>query len=113
MFRFSESVVTLPTFPIIQLIWPSKNRLESDMANSPDFFSYNIRDDRFTDFWVHTAQFSGNRLKKVSRLEKNHEVGPWHKEASTIFPAVTLNVIYNTIKQNTIKQKKFQTILPL
>ena len=44
------------------------------MADSPDFYSYEIRGDRFTDFCVHTARLSGNRLKKVGRLEK---IGQW------------------------------------
>ena len=44
------------------------------MADSPDFFSSEIRGDRFTDFCVHTARFSGNRLQKVGRLEK---IGQW------------------------------------
>ena len=61
-------------FPEIRLIGPSENRLESDMADSPDFLSSKIRGDRFTDFCVHTARFSGNRLKKVVRLEK---IGQW------------------------------------
>ena len=46
----------------IRLIGTSENRLESD---SPDFYISEIRGDRFADFCVHTARFSGNRLKKV------------------------------------------------
>ena len=39
------------------------------------FVSYQLfRDDRFTDFCVHTARLSGNRLLKVGRLEK---IGQW------------------------------------
>ena len=34
------------------------------MSDSPDFFSSEIRDDRFEDICVHTTLFSGNRLKK-------------------------------------------------
>ena len=49
---------------------PSEIRLESDMSDSPDFYISEIRGDRFTDFCVHTARFSGNRLQKVGRLEK-------------------------------------------
>ena len=62
----------------IRLIRPYENLLESDMTDSPDFYISEIRGDRFTDFCVHTARFSGNRLKKVGRLEKNRAVGPRH-----------------------------------
>ena len=44
-------------FPEIWLIRPSENQLESDMADSPNFFSSEIRGDRSADFCVHTAQF--------------------------------------------------------
>ena len=44
------------------------------MADSPDFYTSEILGDRFTDFCVHIARFSGNRLQKVSRLEK---IGQW------------------------------------
>ena len=71
MHRYSKSTVTLPDF---RVIGPSEIRLESDMADSPDFYSSEIRGDRFTDFCVHTARFSGNRLQKVGRLEK---IGQW------------------------------------
>ena len=56
--------------PDFRVIGPSENRLESDMADSPDFYISEIRGDRFTDFCVHTPRFSGNRLQKVGRLEK-------------------------------------------
>ena len=49
-------------YPDFRVIGPSENPLESDTANSPYFYGSEIRDDRFTDFNVHTAQFSGNRL---------------------------------------------------
>ena len=62
-----------------RVIGPSDNRLESDMADSTDFYIFKIRGNGFTDFCVHTAQFSGNRLQKVGRLEKMWEVGPRHK----------------------------------
>ena len=61
-------------FPDFRVIGPSEIRLESDMADSPDFFYSEIRGDRFTDFCVDTARFSGNRLQKVGRLEK---IGQW------------------------------------
>ena len=67
MHRYSKSTVTLPDF---RVDGPSEIRLESDMADSPDFYIYEIGGDRFTDFCVHTARFSGNRLQKVGRLEK-------------------------------------------
>ena len=35
--------------------------IESDMADSPNFFSSKFRGDRFADSCVHTARFSGNR----------------------------------------------------
>ena len=73
MYRYSKSMVTLPDFRFSG-DRPSENRLESDMADSPDFFSFEIRGDRFTDFCVHTARFSGNRLQKVGKLEKNRAV---------------------------------------
>ena len=57
----------LPDFRVVGL---SENRLESDMSDSPDFYGSEIQADRFTDFCVHTARFSGNRLQKVGRLEK-------------------------------------------
>ena len=44
------------------------------MSDSPDFYSSEILGDRFTDFCVHTARLSGNRLKQVGRLEK---IGQW------------------------------------
>ena len=56
--------------PDFRVIGPSEIRLESDMADSPDFYSSDIRDDRFTDFCVHTARLSGTRLQKVGRFEK-------------------------------------------
>ena len=61
-------------FPDFRVIGPSEIRLESDMADSPDFYTSEILGDRFTDFCVHTARFSGNRLQKVGRLEK---IGQW------------------------------------
>ena len=64
-------MVTLPDFRVIRT---SEIRLESDMADSPDFYSSKIRCDRFTDFCVHTSRFSLNRLQKVGRLEK---IGQW------------------------------------
>ena len=60
--------------PDFRVIGPSEIRLESDMSDSPDFKSSEIRGDRFTDFCVHIARLSGNRLKKVGRLEK---IGQW------------------------------------
>ena len=44
------------------------------MSDSPDFYISEIRGDSFTDFCVHTARYSGNRLHKVGRLEK---IGQW------------------------------------
>ena len=61
-------------FSDFRVIGPSEIRLESDMSDSPDFYISEIRGDRFTDFCVHTAPFSGNRLEKVGRLEK---IGQW------------------------------------
>ena len=60
--------------PDFRVIGPSEIRLKSDMSDSPDFYSSEIRGDRFTDFSVHTARLSGNRLQKVGRLEK---IGQW------------------------------------
>ena len=57
-------------FSDFRVIGPSEIRLESDIADSPDFYSSGIRGDRFTDFCVHTARFLGNRLQKVGRIEK-------------------------------------------
>ena len=73
MFRFSESVVTLPDFPKFGFSDPQKIR-GSDMADSPNFYSSEIGDSRFADFCVHTARFSGNLLQKVGQLEK---IGQW------------------------------------
>ena len=61
-------------FSDFRVIGSSEIRLESDMSDSPDFYISEIRGDRFTDFCVHTARFSRNRLKKVGRLEK---IGQW------------------------------------
>ena len=61
-------------FPDFRVIGPSEIRLESDMADFPDFYISEIRGDRFTDFCVHTARLSGNRFQKVGRLEK---IGQW------------------------------------
>ena len=44
----------------IQLIRLSENWLQSDMADSPEFFSSEIRCDRFADFCFHTSRFPGN-----------------------------------------------------
>ena len=52
MYRYSKSTVTLPDF---RVIGPPPNRLESDMLDSPSFYSSEIRGDRFTDFCVHTS----------------------------------------------------------
>ena len=71
MYRYSKSTVTLPDFPIFG---PSENRLKSDMTDSPDFYSFEIRDYRFTDFCVHTARLWGKWLQNVGRLEK---IGQW------------------------------------
>ena len=60
--------------PDFRVNGPSENRLKSDMSDSPDFYISEIRGDRFTDFCVHTARLSGNRLQKVGRLEK---IGQW------------------------------------
>ena len=62
-------------FADFRVIGPSGIRLESDMSDSLDFYISEIRDDRFTDFCVHTARFSGNRPQKVGRIEK---IGQWH-----------------------------------
>ena len=61
------------------------------MSDSPDFYSSKIRGDRFTDFCVHTARLSGNRLQKVGRLEK---IGQWDHGITllsglTFFPHAT------------------------
>ena len=68
--------------PDFRVIGPSENRLKSDMSDSPDFYISEIRGDRFTDFCVHTARLSGNRLQKVGRLEKigqwDHGMRTWH-----------------------------------
>ena len=61
-------------FPDFQVIGTSEIRLESDMSDSANFYGSEIRGDRFTDFCVHTARLSGNRLQKVGRLEK---IGQW------------------------------------
>ena len=54
----------------LRLIGPSENGLESNMTDSLDFFSSEIRDYRIADFCVHTYRFSRIWLKKVSRLGK-------------------------------------------
>ena len=69
-------------FADFRVIGPSKIRLESDMSDSPDFLSSVIRGDRFTDFCVHTARLSGNRLQKVGRLEK---IGQWDHGIKQLF----------------------------
>ena len=66
-------VVKLPDFFRVIRHFLSRfpeNFLESDVADSPDVPSSEIQSDKFTDFFVHTAQFWGNRLKIVNRLEK-------------------------------------------
>ena len=62
-------------FPEIWLIGPSENRLESDMADSPDFLSSEFRRDRYTD--SHSPIF-GKSAKKCRPTRKNWAVGPWH-----------------------------------
>ena len=74
MYRYSKSMVALPDFLIFGLLAPPEIRLKSDISDSPDFYSSEIRGDRFTVFCVHTARFSGNQLQKVGRLEK---IGLW------------------------------------
>ena len=71
IFQIYGHTTGLPDF---RVIGPSEIRLESDMSDSPDFYSSEIRGDSFTDFCVHTARLSGNQLKKVGRLEK---IGQW------------------------------------
>ena len=71
IFQIYGHTTRIPDFRVIR---PSENRLKSDMSDSPDFYSSEIRGDRFTDFCVRTPQFSGNRLQKVGRLEK---IGQW------------------------------------
>ena len=71
IFQIYDHTTRIPDF---RVIGPSKNRLKSDMSDSPDFYSSEIRGDRFTDFCVQTARLSGNRLQKVGRLEKT---GQW------------------------------------
>ena len=62
IFQIYGHTTRLPDF---RLIRTSENRLESDMADSSDFYISEIRGDRFTDFCVHTSRFTGNLLKKV------------------------------------------------
>ena len=61
--------------PDFRVNGPSENRLKSDMSDSPNFYISEIRGDRFTDFCVHTARLSGNRLQKVGQLEKKSGSG--------------------------------------
>ena len=82
MYRYSKSTVTLPEFPIFRVTGPSENWLESDMSDSPNFYISEIRGYKFTDFCVHTAQFSGNPLQKVGRLEK---IGQWDHGISVFY----------------------------
>ena len=84
MCRYSKCMVTVPDFRVIR---PSEIRLESDMADSPDFYISEIRGDRFTDFCVHTARFSGNRLQKVGRLEK---IGQWDHSITNVYSVLKL-----------------------
>ena len=83
MFQIYGHTTRLPDF---RVIGPSEIRLESDMSDSPDFYISEIRGDRLTDFCVHTARLSGNRLKKVGRLEKIRAVGPRHYQNIKAFP---------------------------
>ena len=55
MYRYSKSTVTLPNFPDFWVIWPSEIRVESDMADSSNFYSSEIWVKRCIDFCVHTA----------------------------------------------------------
>ena len=76
------------------------------MLDSPDFYSSEIRVDRFTDFCVHTARFSGNRLKKVGRLEK---IGQWDHGISDI--VVECLILRSGSKLfNTVEMVHFQAI---
>ena len=79
MFQIYGHTTRLPDFRVIgsSEIW-----LESDMSDSPDFYISEIRGDRFTNFCVHTARLSGNRLKKVGRLEK---IGQWDHGITSVF----------------------------
>ena len=80
---------------VIRVIGPSEFWLESDMSDSPDFYSSEIWGDRFTDFCVHTARFSGKRLQKVGRLEK---IGQWDHGIKC-----TLIVVYKLCRTYFIK----------
>ena len=84
MYRYSKSTVTLPEFriPDFRVIGPSENRLKSDMSDSPDFYSSEIRGDRFTDFCLHTARLSGNRLQKIGQWDHGiiREISNYNKD---------------------------------
>ena len=76
MFQIYGHTTRLPDF---RVIGPSEIRLESDMSDSPDFYISEIRGDRLTDFCVHTARLSGNRLKKGSGTTAlNHHINYCH-----------------------------------
>ena len=75
-------------FPDFRVIGPSENRLKSDMSDSPDFYISEIRGDRFTDFCVHTARLSLNRLQKVGRLEK---IGQWDHGIKVLIKRIKYN----------------------
>ena len=79
IFQIYSHTTRIPDF---RVIGPSENRLESDMSESPDFYSSEIRGDIFTDFCVHTPRFSGNRLQKVGRLKK---IGQWDHGITLMF----------------------------
>ena len=72
MYRYSKSMARLPDF---RVIGPSENRLESDMTDSPDFYSSEIRSDRFTEFCVPDFREIGSKKPTfLSRFPENRAV---------------------------------------
>ena len=57
--------------PDFRVIGPSENRLKSDMSDSPDFYSSEIRGDRFTDFVFALPDFRENGFKKSADSKKS------------------------------------------
>ena len=68
IFQIYGHTTRLPDF---RVIGPSENRLESDMADSPDFYISEIRGDRFTDFVFTLPDYREIGSKKSADSKKS------------------------------------------
>ena len=68
IFQIYTHTTRIPDF---QVIGPSENRLKSDMSDFPDFYSSEIRGDRFTDFVFTLPDYREIGSKKSADSKKS------------------------------------------